>query len=372
MAKAFGIINTTGNHIWVEGMQEYRPIGAFSFLGRYRIVDFPMSNFSNSDIDRIHVLAGSKPRSLTEHLGSGSQYNINSKRGNVQILFADNYSRNSIYNTDIAVFHENMSDSIAKMIEPYVVVAPSHMVFKQDFKTLLNDHIASRADITLLYHSVENANEAYLNCDYLTLNRQSGVLDIAKNRGNEAKRNIFMDTYVMETDLFIELIQKARALSSMYTLSQTVNLFCEELDVRGHAHTGYFAAITDFQSYYDANMSLLDIEKAEDLINEDWPIYTHTNDSCPTKYFADADVKHSVISNGCLIEATIENSIIGRGCTIKKGAIVKNSVVLPDSLIEEGIVIENQVIDKHSILLHCKELIASADAPGYVRRGDIL
>lgn len=372
MEKAFGVINTTGNHIWVEGMQDYRPIGAFSFLGRYRIVDFAMSNFSNSDIDRIHVLAGSKPRSLTEHLGTGRQYNINSKRGKVQILFADNYSRNSIYNTDIAAFHENMDDSIAKMAEPYVIVAPSHMVFKQDFKALLNDHIASGADITLLYHPTVCANEAYLNCNYLTLNRQNGVLAIAKNKGDEIQRNIFMDTYVMKTDLFMELIQKARALSSMYTLAQIVNLFCEELDVRGHAHEGYFAAITDFKSYYDANMSLLDIDSAEELINEDWPIYTRTNDSCPTKYLADADVKHSVISNGCLIEGTIENSIIGRGCTIKKGVVIKNSVVLPDSLIEEGIIIENHVIDKHSVLLHCKELIAPADAPGYVRRGDIL
>ena len=372
MAKAFGIINTTGNHIWIEGMQDYRPIGAFSFLGRYRVIDFAMSNFSNSDIDRIHVLAGSKPRSLTEHLGSGRQYNINSKRGNVQILFAENTSRYSIYNTDIAAFAENMDDSIKKMREPYVVIAPSHMVFKQNFKKLVNDHAESGADITLLYHSVDNANTSYLNCDFLTLNRQKGVLSIAKNRGLEAQRDIFMDTYVMKTELFIELIQKAQEVSSMYTLSQIVSLSCEELDIRGYAHEGYFAAITDLKSYYDANLSLLDIEKAEALINTKWPIYTRTNDSCPTQYFADANVKHSVVSNGCLIEGTIENSIIGRGCTIKKGVVIKNSVILPDTYIEENTIIENQVIDKHTRLLHCKELIAIADAPGYVRRGDTL
>ena len=224
----------------------------------------------------------------------------------------------------------------------------------------------------MLYHSVENANEAYLNCEYLTLNRQGGVLSLGKNRGDEAQRDIFMGTYVMKTELFIEMIQKARAISSMYTLSQVVSLSCDELDIRGYAHEGYFAAITDLKSYYDANLSLLDIEKAEALINNAWPIYTRTNDSCPTQYFADADVKHSVVSNGCLIEGTIENSIIGRGCTIKKGVVIKNSVVLPDTYIEEGIHIENQVIDKHSKLLHCKELIATPDAPGYVRRGDTL
>lgn len=372
MAKAFGIINTTGNHIWVEGMQDYRPIGAFSFLGRYRIVDFPMSNFSNSGIDRIHVIAGSKPRSYTEHIGSGRHYNINSKRGNVQLLFAENQSRNSIYNTDIAVLDDNLADSVAKMNEPYVIVAPSHMVFKQDYKALLDAHIASGADITLLYHSTEHATFRYLNCDYVELNRQKGVLSIAKNRGNEANRDIFLDTYVMKTDLFVELIKKAKALSSMYTLAQIVNLSCAELDVRGYAHEGYFAAITDLKSYYDANLALLDMDEAEALINESWPIYTRTNDSAPTQYFPTANVKQSAVSNGCLIKGSIENSIIGRGCTIEEGAVIKNSVVLPDTYIAADTVVSCQVVDKHSKLLHCKELIATVEEPGYVKRGDTL
>ena len=92
MAKAFGIVNSSGNHIWVEGMQDYRPIGAFSFLGRYRVVDFPLSNMSNSGIDRIQVYIRRKPRSMTEHIGTGRHYNINSKRGKVQILFSENQS----------------------------------------------------------------------------------------------------------------------------------------------------------------------------------------------------------------------------------------------------------------------------------------
>ena len=81
MAKALGIVNFSGNHIWVEGMQAHRPIGAFSFLGRYRVIDFPISNMSNSGIDQIQVYIRRKPRSLTEHLGTGRHYNINSKRG---------------------------------------------------------------------------------------------------------------------------------------------------------------------------------------------------------------------------------------------------------------------------------------------------
>ena len=115
----------------------------------------------------------------------------------------------------------------------------------------------------------------------------------------------------------------------MYTLADIVNASCDELDIRGVSHRGYFASITDFKSYYDANISLIDFKTAQNLFDDEWPIYTRTNDSCPTQYFDTADVKNSVVSNGCLIEGTIENSIIGRGCVIKKGAVIKNSVILP-------------------------------------------
>jgi glucose-1-phosphate adenylyltransferase len=186
------------------------------------------------------------------------------------------------------------------------------------------------------------------------------------------QRKIFMGTYVMKKDLFLKLVENAKSVSSMYTLAQTVGMACNELDVRGCAHEGYFAAITDLKSYYEANMSLLDIEKAEELMNSEWPIYTRTNDSCPTKYSKDAQVKRAVISNGCAIEGTVENSIIGRGCTIRKGTVVRNSVVLPDSYIAEDICLDHQVIDKHSRLLHCKELIGTDECLGYVRRGDTL
>lgn len=371
MAKAFGIVNFAGNHIRVEGMQEYRPVGAFSFLGRYRVIDFPISNMSNSGIDHIQVYIRRKPQSLTAHLGTGRHYNINSKSGNLQILYSGLGMNMSLYNNDIASYIENL-ESIEQELAEYVVIAPSYMVYTQDYKKLLNDHIESGADITLLYHSVDTAKEYFLNCYAVNLNKQKGVLSLEQNHGNAKNKNIFMDTYVMKKELFIDLIYKAKKLSSMYTLADIVNLECSELDVRGVSHRGFFASITDFKSYYNANISLIDFKTSQSLFNEEWPIYTRTNDSCPTQYFESADVKNSIVSNGCLIEGTVENSIIGRGCVIKKGAVIKNSVILPTSVIGENVHLENQVVDKHAKLTHVKELISDPDKPGYVRRGDTL
>ena len=108
---------------------------------------------------------------------------------------------------------------IEKVHFPYVVIAPSSMVYAMDYSQLLQEHIDSGADITLLYHSVDNAKEAFLNCSFLNLNRQKGVLSIETNRGSAKNRNIFMDTYVMKKELFLELIQKAHKMSAMYNLS---------------------------------------------------------------------------------------------------------------------------------------------------------
>ncbi|RGU32171.1 glucose-1-phosphate adenylyltransferase subunit GlgD [Ruminococcus sp. AF17-22AC] len=371
MARAFGIVTSSGTHIKVEGLQQYRPIGAFSFLGRYRVIDFPISNMSNSGIDRIQVYVKRKPRSLVEHLGTGRHYNINSKRGKLQLMFSQNSSENDVYNTDISAFAENI-EFIERMREPYVIIAPSYMVYAANYSELLQAHIDSDADITLLYHSVDNAREAFLNCDILNLNKQKGVESIEKNRGSAQKRNIFMDTYIMKKELFIELIKKGKKISSMYTLPQIVAASLGELDVRGVSHRGYFASVTDFNSYYNANISLIDIKTAEGLFNPDWPIYTKTNDSCPTQYLEGADVKNSVISNGCVIEGTVENSVIGRGCQIKPGAVVKNSVVLSHTVVGENAHIENQVMDKWAKVIHGNEIIAEEGHPGYIRRDDIL
>ena len=370
MAKAFGIVSYPGQRIWVDGMQDYRPVGAFSFLGRYRVIDFPISNMSNSGIDHIQVYINREPRSLVEHLGSGRQYNINSKRGKIHMLFSSRIGTHDLYNTDIASYAENL-ESIEAVHYPYVVIAPAYMVYTQDFDALLNSHVDSGADITLLYHSVNNAKEHFLSCNTLNLNKQNGVLSIEPNRANANNKNIFMDTYVMKKDLFIDLIKKARKLSSLYTLVDILNVMNDELDIRGVSHCGYFSAITEFKSYFDSNLALIDSKNAASLFDPEWPIYTRSNDSCPTHYFDAADVKNSVVSNGCLIEGSVENCVIGRGTVIKKGAVVKNAVILPEVVIGADAHVENVVVDKHAKIIHAKNIV-SEGAPGYIKRHDVL
>ncbi len=369
--KAFGIVSSADNSIHVEGLHDYRPIGAFSFLGRFRVIDFPISNMSNSDINRIQVYVRSRPRSISEHVGSGRHYNINSKRGKIQLLFSENSSPRSIYNNDISAYLENI-DIIQRMHQDYVIIAPSYMVYKQDYRQLLDSHVASGADVTLLYHKVDNARDYFANCHTININKQKGVLSVDKNLGTAKDKNILMDTYCMKKEVFVDLVKAAAWESSIYTLADIINIKCKDMDIRGYQHKGYFATLTSLTDYFNASMELLDYDKASDLFKADWPIYTRTTDSCPTQYFDGAKVTHSFVSNGCLIEGSVENSIIGRSVVIKKGAVIKNSIIMAYSVIEEGVHIENAVVDKWAHIIHAKDIHGDIGKPQYIKRQDTL
>ncbi|WP_044913439.1 glucose-1-phosphate adenylyltransferase subunit GlgD [Butyrivibrio sp. WCE2006] len=369
--RAFGVINSAANYIRVEGLHDYRPIGAFSFLGRFRVIDFPISNMSNSGFDRIQVCLNSRPRSIVEHIGSGRHYNINSKRGAIQMFFTQNNGASSIYNTDINAYIENL-EQIERMPQDYVVIAPSYMIYKQNFQELLDQHVASGTDITLLYHKVDQAKEFYRACNVVTLNRQKGVESLERNMGTAKEKNISMDTYVMSKEIFIDLIKKSRKESSAYSLADMIGLACNELDVRGIQHKGYFAAITSLDDYYRANMEMLDYATSMEFFKSDWPFYTKTTDACPTQYFHGAKVTNSLICNAGLIEGTVENSIIGRNVHIGKGAVVRNSIVLAYNNIADGVYIENAVIDKWADIKHVKKVASNSVTPAYVKRNDRL
>lgn len=369
MAKAFGIITSSAEHK-VSGLQDYRSIGAFSFLGRYRTIDFPISNLSNSGIINLQVYISSKPRSMAAHIGTGRHYNINSKRGRIQLLFPTEERVNPIYNTNINMFKENL-EYIRRQSQEYVVIVPSCMVFRQNFDTLLQDHAKSGADITTLYHKVHHARSGYETCHTIELDGDK-VTAIRPNLGDEDVRDISMESFIMKKALLIELIEEAISISSMYNLADIINAKLGELNVRAVEHTGYFGPITSLQSYYTANMQLLNPDKASEIFTPEWPIYTRTNDSCPTQFYDEAEVKNSLVSNGCEIRGTIIDSVIGRGVIIEKGAVVKGCYVSAYTTIGANVELENQIVDKYVVIDHENKISAPKDEVGYIRYQDHL
>ncbi len=371
MCNALGIINYDDASAYVAGLQDFRPMPSLSFLGRYRLIDFVLSNMTNSGIKHVQVYVKSKPRSVFEHLGTGRQYGINSKRGKLHLLNGEEPIYSEIYNHDITAFTQNMQ-FIEEANYPYVVIAPSFMVTKIDYNDVVNAHLESGADITVVYKTIDNAKEAFIGINTLTLDRDKRILKFEKNQGKYKNRHVSLRTYVMRKSLFIDLIRLAQKTSSMYSLSDIIADNINTLNIIGYSHRGYVACINNIDQYFKANMELICREKAAELFDPKWPFNTRTNDSCPTQYSPLADVKFSTIANGCFIEGEIHNSVLGRGVVVKPGAVIENSIILPGAFIGENARLNYCIVDKHAKIMHMKELIGTPEQLIYVKRRDTL
>lgn len=369
MCDALGIINFEDASVDISGLMDYRPASAISFLGRYRIIDFMLSNMTNSGISQINAFIKDKPRSLIEHLGTGRQYNINSKRGRLGILYGEERIMSDVYNHDIANFMSNMQ-YIEEINKPYVVIAPSYMIYQIDFNDVLKVHAERGADITVVYKSTDNAKEEFIGCDTLSMDKEKRIVGFEKNRGKYKTRNVSLEAYVMTKKLFIELVHKAANTSSLYWFKDILADSCEDLRITGYSYKGKVYCINSVRSYFKANLELCRFAEAKDLFKDDWPIHTKTNDSAPSQYMPEARVRGCTIANGCHIEGTVENCVIGRNVIIKRGANVKNSVILPGAYIGEGAKLDHVIVDKAAIVNHVKKLVGTDDSPIYVKRRD--
>ena len=366
--KILGIVNFEPNYVHVEGLEEHRPVSAVSILGRYRVIDFAMSNFANSGIQNIQVYIKSRPRSLIEHI-QGTNYNINSKRGSIKILPSERAYSSEIYNTDIRAMMDNIQQ-IEEANAAYVVIAPCHFIYTQDFNELVEEHIKSGNDITMLYQIVNNADKNFVNCDTLDIDENKVVKAIGTNRGNKKKASISLETYVMSKKLLIDLLHAGLNISSVYSLRDTIVDTFDDFKVGAYCHAASAYCISSLMAYFNSTMHIRKENKVKALITDEWPIHTNTNDSCPTLYSEDADVKGSIIGNGCIIEGTVINSVIGRNVVIKKGTVVMDSIILPNALINKNVTLENCVVDKYAIVTHAKNLKGEENAPLYVARRD--
>lgn len=367
--NALGIINFEDNTATIDGLGEFRPVPAIAFLGRYRVVDFILSNMTNSGINNVHVFCKEKPRNLFDHLGDGTRYGINAKKGKLRILYGERPFASPIYNTDIANFMLNMQ-YIEIDTNPYVLIAPSYFIYSLDFTDAMKYHLDTKADVTVLYTQTKEAKEHFLNCSELELSRRKRVTNMKLNRGAKKNACISMEAYILRKDLFIELVKEASQTSSLYWFKDILLEKVKELKIYGYGVRGYVECLNSLSEYYRVNMELRDRAKLNQLFKNGWTIYTQTNDSCPTRFTESASVCDSVIANGCVIEGKVEGSIIGRNVTIKKGAVVKNSILMTDCVIGEDVKLNHVVVDKYATVNRAKKLEGTEELPTYVKRMD--
>ncbi len=368
MAKVVGLVNLHSD-VSYKGLTERRPVASVSFLGRYGMIDFVLSNMSNSHVDTVGVLIKEKPRSLFKHLGNGNSWNFNSKSGGVSFLYNEAYANNNKYNHDINNLIENIA-FLKKAKADYVVIAPAHIITTMNYDEVIDAHMRSGAEITMVYQRINNANETFVGSDYLRIKGKQ-VEEIKQNKGNRKERNISLETYVINAKVLLSVMAYAKKISSFFDLKDTLAYLCDERKIMAYEYKGFARCIDSYESYYKTSLEFLDMDVSTQVFKSTWPIFTNTNDTPPTKYMKNAQVKKSFVANGVIVDGEVEGSIISRNVVIGKNAIVKNCILLNGAHVCPGAHLENVIMDKEARVEKKKELIGN-DEPLYVKEGDVV
>lgn len=375
MTNALGIISFTSPAIFVKGISNYRPVAAFSYVGRYRLVDIPISNMTNSGIQNIQVYTNGNPKVLFDHIGSARHYNINNKHGHIAIIpvMADGFSSEFI--SDMEAYWTNI-DEIEDNIHDYVVIAPVNWIYKANFNDLIQAHIDSKADISMLYSHYDETNKPanLLNATLIVSGEKGEFKGVKRYIGGPATLDLSLDTYIMSKDKFVELVKAAHDYSPMFWMTDMLNTLAAENKIKvnkiAYAHPVF--PILDLKSYYNSNMEMLKERNMAFFNDPNWPIYTRTNDSSPTIYMGKGTAECALISNGCEISGTVTESILGRGVKVGNGAIVSNCLILPGAEIGDNVMLTNVIVDKDAKVIHKQEITSYDDNPLYIGRREII
>lgn len=368
--KVLGLVNCFNNPEF--GMlTKDRPMASTSFLGRYAYIDFPLSNFNNSNIDSIGILCQKHIRSLSKHVGNGRNWTSNTKTGDFSVLFDEPNISNPGYNTDINCLFENMQ--VLKEIHPdYVVIASPHMLYECNYNELLNDHIRSGDRITLLYTHVKGLKTSFINQKKVTISSKGKVTHMEINRGDQDEGDVYLGSVIMDYPMLESLMEYASNTSSFFNLEDTLSYLSASVLIRGVKIDGYVRCVDSLSHHLQYSLELLDEETFHSLFKENWPIHTRTYDTPPSQYSKEASVSCSFVANGCSIKGTVINSILGRNVKEEEGAIVKDSIISSDTIIGKNVHLEGVVADKDAAVIHAKEIKGSIADPIYIQKGDII
>ncbi|MFS0863811.1 glucose-1-phosphate adenylyltransferase subunit GlgD [Fredinandcohnia sp. 179-A 10B2 NHS] len=343
MERVIGVINLVNEKQYLKELTHHRCLSAVPFGGRYRLIDFTMSNFINAQIKKVGVFTKDKYRSIMDHLGSGKEWDLDRRNGGLFILPPVHPDNN--IKGDIQQFYDHI-EFFQRSYEDTVIFSPGHHVTKINYNEVVKSHRASGADITILYKHFDGEpveKPIYHNCIH---DSEGNIMNLELYTSPIYGDPVCLETFVFNKQILIELITKCYENEEYDFLRDVVKANLHQLKVNSYRVTGYMPWIHSISSYYKSNMDFLNPELTREFFFDTWDIYTKIKHEPPVKYSTSSKVTNSLIANGCDIEGTVENSIIFRGVKIRKGATVKNSIVMQKGIIEEGTYLENVITDK--------------------------
>lgn len=370
-SDTMGIILT--NQDTIPPITDIRANSALPIAGRYRIIDFVLSNMANAGISNIGVVTESNYSSLMDHLKSGKPWDLDRKNWGLNVL-PPSLEKGSFRQVrgDIDML-AGIRDFIQRSSQTYVVLSLSNEVYNIDFAEVIEKHVESQADITILYKAMKGIEESELSrYTLLEMDEEKRITDVEVQPFYPKTTNASMDIYIMEKALLESIIDECSARGDRDFVKDAIVKKMGGMRIYGYEHTGCSYKIDCMASYYKGNMNFLDSEIRKEMFNVERPIYTKTKDQSPTKYGESAEIENSFVSDGCSIDGTVINCILSRGVKIAKGAVVKNSIIMQDSVIEEGVELDHVVFDKEVQITKGRKLIGQESYPLAISKGTVI
>ena len=335
---------------------------AVSFGGKYRIIDFPLSNCINSGVDTVGVLTQYQPLRLNAHIGIGIPWDLDRNIGGVTVLPPYEKSSNSEWYTGTAnAIYQNL-EFMESYNPDYVLILSGDHIYKMDYEVMLDFHKEKNADVTIAAMPVpmEEANRFGI---VVTdgENRITAFEEKPENpRSNLASMGIYIFSWPVLRDA---LIQKKDEPGCDFGKHVIPYCFEQEKRMYAYEYSGYWKDVGTLGSYWEANMELIDIVPEFNLYEEYWKIYTNGG-GLPPQYIAEsAVVDRSIICNGAEIYGEVHNSVIGAEVTIGKGTVVRDSIIMQDSQLGENCVVDKAIIAENVKIGDGVTLGIGADVP---------
>lgn len=365
MALTAGVIFSSLNEESIPELTKVRSIGSIPFGGRYRLVDFALSNMVNSGITTVGMITKNNYQSLMDHLGSGKYWDLARKDGGLILLPPYSGETETLYKNRLEAL-KGATSFLKKVKEDFVVITDSDAVYKLDYSKVIEEHIKKNADITMVYHEHEVKRSHY----YMTFetNEDGRIVELEINPATEGVKKNYINVMVARTAYILRLIQNAIQYGYTSFGRDILSPGVKSLKLYGYKLEGYYANIDSLVSYFKANNDLLDKNIRNQLFG-DRDIYTKVNDSAPAKFTETAKVKNSLISDGCLIEGTVENSVLFRGVKIGKGTVVKNCILMSENMVGENCNLAYVISDKDSVIRDNRVLAGCELQPYFINKG---
>ena len=358
--RAIGIILAGGNNLKMQELSNKRAIAAMPVAGSYRAIDFALSNMSNSHVQKVAVLTQYNSRSLNEHLSSSKWWDFGRKQGGLFVF-------TPTITADNGFWYRGTADAIAQNLsflrnshEPYVVIASGDCVYKLDYNKVLEAHMESKADITVVTTTLDPEDDA-TRFGVVTVDDEGRITDFEEKPLVSKSNTISTGIYVIRRRLLIELIEQAAQEDRHDFVQDILIRYKDAKKICAYELTSYWSNISTVESYYQTNMDFLDTDIREYFFRQYPDVYSKIDDCPPAKYNPEAKVVNSLVSSGCILNGTVENSILFKKVYVGNNVTIKNSIILNDVHIGDNTVIENCIIESRNTIAPNSSLIGEPD-----------